>query len=140
MSNNAVVTWDTGENAIGVYIHWNGSLTSIKAFLAYCELKGYRKPDEDCYGLARFTQIVANFFGGIHSIGVGLVNTFGSCDNGIYICKGWNIIGHKGNPAKEDEYSLEHFLYEINNNQPKNEQISKEKIKRFINNEMNKNS
>ena len=134
MSNNAVVTWSTDKNAIGVYLHWNGSLTSVEAFLKYCKLKGYREPDKDCYGLARFTQVVANFFGGELSIGVDLVSKFGECDNGIYICKGWNIVSHKGRPAKEDEYSLEHFLYKINNNQPRNEQISKERIKCFINN------
>lgn len=57
--NRAVIT--TEDKRIGVYIHWNGGRDSVEAFLKYCELKGYRKPEEDCYGWARLCQVIGNF-------------------------------------------------------------------------------
>ena len=42
MGNRAVITtaneWAHG--GIGVYLHWNGGLDSVEAFLKYCEMKG----------------------------------------------------------------------------------------------------
>lgn len=72
MGNRAVITtakeWAHG--GIGVYLHWNGGLDSVEAFLKYCEMKGYRTPDRDCYGWARLCQVLGNFFGGSASVGI----------------------------------------------------------------------
>ena len=61
MGNRAIVKPEGKD--IGVYLHWNGGIDSVTAFLKYCELKQYRGFDDE-YGIARFTQVVGNFFGG----------------------------------------------------------------------------
>lgn len=64
---------------IGVYLHWNGGRDSVEGFLkAARELK--LGGDKD-YTVARFVQMVANFFGGTSSIGVGKLSDL-DCDNG----------------------------------------------------------
>ena len=55
---------------IGVYLHWNGGYDSVNAFLTYCDIKGYRPPESDCYGWARLCQVIGNFFGGTDSLGI----------------------------------------------------------------------
>jgi hypothetical protein len=50
-----------------VYLHWNGGIESVSAFLAYANEIGLG--DED-FGFARFVQIVGNYFGGSLSLGV----------------------------------------------------------------------
>lgn len=52
---------------IAVYLHWNGGLESVLAFLDYMN---ERKLGCDDYGAARFCQVVGNFFGGNLSLGV----------------------------------------------------------------------
>ena len=46
MANRAVVTTkeNMDNNGFGVYLPWNGGRDSVRAFLKYCELKGYRAP------------------------------------------------------------------------------------------------
>ena len=67
MGNRCVIT--TKENyekgGIGVYLHWNGGRDSVTAFLRYCELKGYRAPDKDCYGWGRrdISAVLTHNFG-----------------------------------------------------------------------------
>ena len=51
MGNRAIIK-GKGQN-LGVYVHWNGGIDSVTAFLEYCKLKGYRSPDTDTYGVAR---------------------------------------------------------------------------------------
>jgi hypothetical protein len=82
MGNRAVITTKENfeNNGIGIYLHWNGGYDSVSAFLKYCELKGYRTPDKDCYGWARLCQVIGNFFGGSTSIGIDVVNKL-DCDN-----------------------------------------------------------
>lgn len=66
MGNRAVITtredWKCG--GVGIYLHWNGGRDSVNAFLKYCELKGYRPPEKDCYGWASLAKVISNFFGG----------------------------------------------------------------------------
>lgn len=53
MGNRAVITTvGAKENDIGVYLHWNGGVESVEAFLTYCDLKGFHSPETDCYGFA----------------------------------------------------------------------------------------
>lgn len=125
MGNRAIVKPE-GKN-IGVYLHWNGGIDSVTAFLKYCELKGFRGFD-DSYGMARFCQVVGNFFGGNLSIGIG--TDVDECkvedywlDNGIYIVKNWDIVRHVGGKSYHDGYDLDEFLKEIDSRQPLEEQL-----------------
>ena len=136
MGNRAVITTreNFDNNGIGVYLHWQGGETSIKAFLKYCELRGFRAPDEDNYGWARLTQVIANFMGGDGlSVGVDTLNHLDcdNWDNGTYIIEGWKIVGHEYSPATKDKYDLGDLLEAIDKAQPEEQQIGKN-IKKMI--------
>lgn len=133
MGNRAVITiWDEvtegfNPNNIGVYLHWNGGRDSVQAFLCYCWLKGYRQPENDCYGWARLCQVISNFFGGTNSIGIDTCNRLhcDNYDNGTYLIKGWRIVGRKYFEWEEqNDYDLFEMLQQINKRQPTEEQIS----------------
>ena len=141
MGNRAVITTDhdslnvAQSDKIGVYLHWNGGRDSVEAFLAYCKLKNYRKPEEDNYGWARLCQVIGNFFGGSTSIGIDRCCRLDCIngDNGVYIIKDWEIIDRKYmNRAEQNEYDLLEFLKEIDDAQPESEQIGMEVIKNFV--------
>ena len=128
MGNRAVITTKENfeNNGIGVYLHWNGGYDSVSAFLKYCELKGYRTPDNDCYGWARLCQVIGNFFGGSCSVGIDVVDNLDcdNFDNGTYIIEGWKIVDRKYfNGAEQMNYKLEDMLMDIDNAMPKEEQI-----------------
>ena len=114
MSNNCFVK-PVGKN-IGVYLHWNGGRDSIEAFLEYCKLKQY-PPFETDYGMARFVQTVANFFGTGTSIGIEEENSISTC-NGTYVIKGWEIVSRDFNGEEQHNYSLKKMLEEIDQEQP----------------------
>lgn len=128
MGNRAVITTEENfkNNGVGVYVHWNGGRDSIRAFLKYCELKGYRAPDTDCYGWARLVQVIANFFGGSTSIGIDTIDRL-DCDNGdngTYIIKGWEIVGREYfRGSEQDTYDLDEMLEEIDECMPGKEQL-----------------
>lgn len=137
MGNRAVIT--TAENfknnGVGVYLHWNGGRDSVEAFLTYCQLKGYRKPEDDCYGWARLCQVIGNFFGGDSSIGIDNVKNLdtNNYDNGTYLIENWKIVGRKYFEGKEQQhYSLESMLYEIDEAQPERERLGKDKINELL--------
>ena len=130
MGNRAVVTWVNSDgivdgDSIGVYLHWDGDFSSVKAFLQYCKIVGFRNPSEDNYGIARFIQVVSNYFGadGL-DIGVGRIadldcNNF---DNGMYICNGWDIVErayvHEDCVDVVNDNSIRYMLQSINADQP----------------------
>ena len=125
MGNRAIIKPEGKD--IGVYLHWNGGVDSVTAFLKYCELRDFRGFD-DSYGLARFCQVVGNFFGGGLSIGIqnDIVESKQEAkwiDNGIYVVKGWEIVRHIGNPGYRDGYDLDEMLKEIDKRQPESEQL-----------------
>lgn len=125
MGNRAVIT--NNLNGIGVYLHWNGGLDSVEAFLKYCELKGFRTPESDTgYAYARLTQIISNFFGGSLSVGVDLCSNL-DCDNGdngVYIIKGWEVVDRKYfKGAEQHEYSMRDMLKAIDDAQPESERL-----------------
>ena len=72
MGNRAVITTqnDIDNDGIGIYLHWNGGRDSIEPFLAFCKAKGYRSPDDDCYGYAYLCTTIGNFFKDGLSLGV----------------------------------------------------------------------
>ena len=131
MGNRAVITASKSKNVaesndIGVYLHWNGGRDSVEAFLKYCELKGYRSPDTDCYGWARLCQVIGNFFGGELSIGIDRCCCL-DCDNrdnGVYIIKGWEIVGREYFEGEEQRYhDMLEMLEEIDDKQPEGERL-----------------
>jgi len=131
MGNRAVITASKAKDVvksqdIGVYLHWNGGWDSVSAFLKYCELKGYRAPDKDNYGWARLCQVIGNYFGGIHSIGIDTCNNLDcdNYDNGVYIIEGWKIVGRMYEHYIEQmEYDPLEMLTEINDAQPEAERL-----------------
>ena len=130
IGNRAVITTreNFDNNGIGVYLHWQGGETSVKAFLKYCELRGFRTPDEDNYGWARLTQVIANFMGGDGlSVGVDTLNHLDcdNWDNGTYIIEGWKIVGHEYSSPTKDTYKMEDLLKAIDEAQPKEQQLGK---------------
>lgn len=129
MGNRAVITTKANmdNNGVGVYLHWNGGRDSVRAFLKYCELKGYRAPSEDNYGWARLCQVIGNFFGGSTSLGIDTVNHLdcNNWDNGVYLIEGWEIVGRMYFEGEEqDEYDLIEMLKDINDSMPESERIT----------------
>lgn len=131
MGNRAVITASKSMDVqsssdIGVYLHWNGGRDSVEAFLEYCKRRGFRSPDEDCYGWARLCQVIANFFGGDLSIGIDKCCNL-DCDNGdngVYIIKGWEIVGRQYfNENEQYNYDKELMLKDIDSQQPKHDRI-----------------
>lgn len=131
MGNRCVITTEENfrHNGVGVYLHWNGGRDSVEAFLTYCEMKGFRSPDIDCYGWARLAQVCANFFGGTDSVGIDTVDSL-DCkngDNGVYIIKGWKIVDRKYfHGSEQNEYDLEEMLIAIDENMPENDRLGKD--------------
>ncbi len=126
MGNRAIVKPE-GKN-IGVYLHWNGGVDSVTAFLKYCELRGFRSFSDDSYGIARFCQVVGNFFGGDLSIGVetDIGETEADAewmDNGIYIVKDWEIVRRIGGYEGREGYALDDMLKAIDVKQPLAERL-----------------
>lgn len=129
MGNRAVIT--TPNKKFGIYLHWNGGRDSVEAFLTYCKLKGYRSPDEDCYGWARMCQVIGNFFGGDTSIGFDVTNNLDcdNFDNGMYIIKDWQIIDREFQRGAEQQYyDLHEFLHSLNKAMPPLEQLDPQVI------------
>lgn len=142
MGNRAVITTKENfeNNGVGVYLHWNGDRDSVEAFLTYCQFKGYREPENDCYGWARLCQVIGNYFGGSSSIGIDNITNLDAdnYDNGTYLIENWKIVGRKYFHGKEQQkYTLESMmLYEIDEAQPERERLGKDKINELLD-EMN---
>lgn len=138
MGNRAVITLENklmirnfSEDEIGIYLHWNGGYDSVSAFLKYCELKGYRKPEEDNYGWARLCQVIGNYFGGTNSIGIDKCRNLDcdNWDNGVYLIKDWKIVGRAYFTGQEQkDYDMLKMLLDINSSMPLSEQLEKQFI------------
>ena len=137
MGDRAVIT--TEDKKMGVYLHWDGDITSVTAFLTWCKLRGIRAPDYQNYGWARLCQVIANYIEGAYygaarklgceetfsglSVGVDRYeNLKGSADwdNGTYIIKGWDIVGREraGDDEEIDKDYFFRMLCRINECQP----------------------
>ena len=136
MGKRAVIT--TEDKKMGVYLHWDGDITTVTAFLTWCKLRGIRAPDYQNYGWARLCQVIANYIEGAYygaARRIGCEETFSGLsvgvdryenlkgladwDNGTYIIKGWDIVGREG--AGDDEECGEWIyglLCDINRYQP----------------------
>lgn len=130
MGNRAVIT--TRKRDLGLYVHWNGGRDSVEAFLRYCELRGFRCPEQDDYGWARLCQVVANFMG-VNGLSVGIMpyttdEEMVACgdDNGVYVIEGWRIVDrvYPWEDFEEQEgYDLGAMLLEIDASQPEDQRL-----------------
>lgn len=105
MGNRAVITASKTRNSgIGIYLHWNGGLESVLAFLDTCKARNYRDPSGDeSYAMARLCQVVCEFFGEGLSVGIGEMLTLDcdNWDNGVYVIgKGWEITDRWGSGSE----------------------------------------
>lgn len=125
MGNRAVIAFGTKPSSTGIYLHWNGGVEKVTAFLDAAKKLGVRPYDGD-YQAARLCQIIGNFMkGSARSLGVGTVETLDvdNGDNGTYYVDGaLNIVSRKYVRATElsrkfdqDEYTLTlNETFEIN--------------------------
>lgn len=122
MGNRAIIKAKGNDNK-GVYLHWNGGRDSVQAFLKYCELRGFRGFEDD-YGMARFCQVVGNYFGG-NGLSIGIADSVSSHgDNGVYVVEGWEIVGREDFEGGEQmNYDLSEMLFSIDKAQPIKQQI-----------------
>ena len=91
MGNRAVIQFGRSKKSPAIYLHWNGGIESVQAFLDVAKDLGCR-PDD--YGVARLAQIIGNFFGGTLSIGVDRAERLDrdNFDNGTFVVKDWKIV------------------------------------------------
>lgn len=102
---------------VGVYLHWNGGRDSIEAFCKACKDADFRGPVSDSYGVARFVQVVANFFGseGL-SVGVDTLehSDCDNYDNGVYVVDDeWKIVGREFAHGEQHEYDVNDFAAKL---------------------------
>ena len=103
MGNRAVITFsESRSTGVGIYLHWNGGLESVLAFLDGAKARGFRDPASDpSYALARLCGLIHEFFGvrDSCSLGVGLLSSLhtNNWDNGVYVVgKDWAIVDRWG--------------------------------------------
>jgi hypothetical protein len=92
MGNRAVLEFQWADG-LSLYLHWNGGVDSVEAFLRCAKVL---KIGSGAYGVARFTQMVGNFMGGTMSVGLQGVDV-ADCDNGdngtyVIDTKTWSIV------------------------------------------------
>lgn len=121
MGNKAVITASTSQiEGIGIYLHWNGSLPTVLAFLDTAKLLGYRSPSSDeSYGMARLCGLICAFLGidNERGIGIGELSRLdcNNYDNGVYVIgNDWEIIDRWGegstNESIDDARKSEQYI------------------------------
>lgn len=105
MGNRAVIQFGRSKKSAAIYLHWNGGIESVQAFLDVAKDLGCRADD---YSVARLAQIIGNWFGGTLSIGMGRAEQLDrdNMDNGTYIVKDWKITKRLFVP----EYLVGHII------------------------------
>lgn len=115
MGNRAVITASGSHTkGIGIYLHWNGGLESVLAFLDVAKARGFRCPKSDeSYGMARLCGLIHEFFGVTEdtSLGIGTLDQLDcdNWDNGVYVIgKDWALADRwgKGSSPRSDEAIL----------------------------------
>ena len=101
MGNRAVITTSRNrKSGVGIYIHWNGGLESVLAFLDAARDRGYSDPEHGPeYAMARLCGLMCEFFEGEGGIGIGPLSSLDTDngDNGVYVIgEGWTIIKRWG--------------------------------------------
>ncbi len=103
MGNRAVITASNSHTkGIGIYLHWNGGIESVQAFLDVAKARGFRDPAYDeSYAMARLCGLIHEFFGVDQdtSLGIGTLEQLDcdNYDNGVFVIgKGWEITERWG--------------------------------------------
>lgn len=114
---------EANPDKMGIYLHWNGGVSSIRAFLEAAKRLEIRDGVSDnSYCIARMAQMIGNFFGGTLSLGISTLNRLNcdNYDNGVYVVdENWEIIGREFvSHEDKDEYDLENFVAEIIGDMP----------------------
>ena len=98
-----------------IYLHWNGSRDSVEAFLQTAKDLDIRP---DFYGIARLTQLIANYIGGTLAIGITCycLADRDNWDYGVYwVDDNFNIVGREYEQGpdinKQDVDSLIALVY-----------------------------
>ena len=133
MGNRAVITTNKNLNDIGIYLHWNGGRDSVEAFLAYCNLKHYRKPEHDSYGFAMLINVITNTFADGLSCDVNVCSRLDcdNYDNGVYIIKDWYIVDRMYEHGEQYEYDFVAMINDIDSKQPEHMQLTREERERI---------
>ena len=113
MGNRAVITASkVKESGLGIYLHWNGGIESVVAFLDVARQLGYRDPTTDeSYGMARLCGLICVFAGIRGDTGVGINDLSkldcDNYDNGVYVIgRQWEIEdrwGQGSRPFKQED-------------------------------------
>ena len=113
MGNRAVITASKlKDSGLGIYLHWNGGIESVVAFLDVAKFMRYRSPDQDeSYGMARLCGLIFNFVGVRGDTGIGINDLSkldcDNYDNGVFVIGGdWEIIdrwGHGSSPFTRED-------------------------------------
>lgn len=114
MGDRAVIT--TKEMRLGVYLHWDGEINQVKAFLKYCKDTGVSSPEKDASGWAALCAVACNYNGNGMSVGIDNYEYLDSNnrDNGTYIIKDWEIVKRKYNRYSIGTEEKERFLERLN--------------------------
>ena len=105
MGDRAVIAFDDEhrekDQCPAIYLHWNGSRSTVEVFLRAAKDFGIRGNDPT-YCIARLTQVIGNAIGSTLSLGVGCYGNFGDPgDNGVYWIRNWEIVEHDTDYASE---------------------------------------
>lgn len=133
MGNRALIIGK--DSTVGVYMHWNGGMDTVKPLLDYCSMiaprAGLGKKHYDA-GLPTLMTVMCNFFGNDgSSIYIESVNSAddvdGAYDNGAYIVDGWKIVERK-HPydgfQEQNTYDHQEMLESLDAAQPQHNQIA----------------
>lgn len=130
----------TEKRDIGIYLHWAGGRVYVESFLAYARMRGIRPPEEDNYGWARLCQIVGNAIQGDLGIGIGLYDDLDrdNGDNGLYVIRGWRVVGREFFSGEEcGRGPDEELLVRIDLGQPAQDRVGYEAIGKWMRNPAN---
>lgn len=107
MGNRAVITASGSHTeGVGIYVHWNGGIESVLAFLDVAKARGFRCPKSDeSYGMARLCGLIHEFFGVDQdtSLGIGQLSQLDcdNYDNGVYVIgKDWALADRWGKGSR----------------------------------------
>lgn len=140
MGNRAVITTSLSPDpqndfqSLGLYLHWDGDINHVQAFLTYCDLHGYRTPDVDCYGWTMLACVIGNYFRNGLSCGVDVCANLdcNNGNNGTYFINGWSIASRfyapQGEPETADEDAVREILLRIDSCMPEPMQLGRSEL------------
>lgn len=142
-----ITTWQNANRRnvrrLGVYLHWDGAPERVKAIVSYCDARGYRSPEyQEDYAWARLCQVACNmntYVAGGHiadglSVGVNFAapNTYGGgCDNGVYLLKGWKIVGRYDVDSVDND-TLYELMCMIDDRYPEDVRLGRDEIRAYV--------